>query len=338
VIVYVGAGSGRFRDLVIAAGHGQMSSRQVSSFRIPAKGRWALDNGAWIDFVHRKPFDNEQFLSRIQRVSELPDDRLPDWCVTPDIVASRLSLPYSMRWRQALAHTDRRLKWYLAVQDFMTFEDVEVALCLEPFDGIFIGGSRPWKLSTAEQWTAWAHDRGLPVHLARVNGPEPLQWAVDIGADSVDGTGWVKAGQAWLPYLQNVPLPKQMLFKGLRDLPENWIRFGIYLESIWSERAWVGWSKTDCPTVLSNPERIRRMDPHEFLDWLEASYIDQAPDGASPLKLEFGKLYLDTSRDKLPHFKSAEDVEVWKRWVIWELERLVAPTVPPPPPEVLPRP
>jgi hypothetical protein len=338
MIVYVGAGSGKFRDLVIAAGHGQMSSRQASSFRTPSVGRWALDNGAWIDFIHREPFDNHQFLERIHAVSELPDDRLPDWCVVPDIVASRLSLPYSLRWRQALAGSDRRLRWYLAVQDFMTFEDVEAALCLEPFDGIFIGGSTPWKIATAEQWIAWGHDRELPVHLARINGPNWLQWAVNIGADSVDGTGWVKAGAKWLPYLQDVPKPMRSLFKGLRDIPENWVRFGIYLESIWSEKAWKGWSKSECPTTLSNPEEIRRMDPDEFLTWLEDTYTERPAEDADVWRRDFARMYIATARDKMPEFKNPEEIELWKRWVLWEVERLVTPTTPPPPPEILPRP
>lgn len=103
MIVYVGAGSGELRNLIIAAGHGQMVSRQPSSFRIPAHGRWAFDNGAFIDWKYGKPFDNNEYLKRLRRIDELPDEFLPDWCVCPDIVGTASSLAYSLEWKSFLA-------------------------------------------------------------------------------------------------------------------------------------------------------------------------------------------------------------------------------------------
>lgn len=226
MIVYVGAGSGPLRDLILEAGHGQMVSRQSSSFRIPPRGRWAFDNGAYIDWTHGKPFDNEQYLSRIRRIEELPDERLPDWCVCPDMVGTAMSLPYSLEWRAVLAGYTRRLKWYLALQDHFHPQDVDHALSLEHFDGLFIGGTTRWKLGTSMAWVEFGHKRGFPVHVARVNGPRRLQWAVNIGADSVDGTGWVHAGAKWLPYLQQVPAPEASLFPEEGGFPEEWVRFG----------------------------------------------------------------------------------------------------------------
>ena len=329
MIVYVGAGEGEFRELVVAAGHGQMASRQTGSWRIPSIGPWALDNGAWIDFKHFRQFDTEQFLDRIARLSDLPDDRLPDWCVVPDIVANRMSLPFSLRWRQALSKSDRRLKWYLAVQDFMTFDDVQAALCAEPFDGLFIGGSDAWRSGTVEQWIGFGHDQGLPVHLARANGPNKLQWAVNMGADSIDGTGWVRAYYKWLPHLQNVPEPQNFLMELGPDLPEAWIRFGVYLESIWSKKDWKRWSKQECLVTEANPEHIRVMTPEEYLDWIEGNYLGETLWDPEPWRPMTGKLFLDENRGM--EFATEAEQEFWKRHVMWEFERIMLPPVPPAP-------
>lgn len=331
MIVYVGAGSGPFRDLIIELGHGQMVSRQAGAFRVPKKGRWAFDNGAYVDFLHGLPFDTEEYLRRIEQLNALPDERLPDWCVTPDIVADRTSLTFSLRWRQTLARAaDRRLRWYLAVQDFMTIEDVHYAMCLEPFDGLFIGGSTAWKKETAEKWVHWGHHvMGVPVHIARVNGPGPLQWAVDIDADSVDGTGWVRAGQMWVPWLKDIPTKQLRLFPFSPEMPSQWIRFGIYLEGIWGETDWQRWTKDPCP-LFERPKEIEAWSPEEFVDRLHEEYIAPLPEtGPDAWRRQFAEIYLQSA---LQGFTGRADVELWKRWVLWELERILKSPVPPEPP------
>lgn len=327
MIVYVGAGSGPFRWLVIQAGHGQMVSPQVGAFRIPEYGRWAFDNGAYTDYLHGEVFDEALYAQRLEEISALPDDRLPDWAVVPDIVADPTSLAYSLRWRQALAGTDRRLKWYLAIQDFMTPEDVLHAMCLEPFDGLFIGGSTRWKWETAAKWVQWGHDHGLPVHIARVNGPEPLRRAIDIGADSVDGTGWVRAGQAWYPALKDLPMPFKKLFpKETPEIPEHWLQFGQYLQGIWGERDWKRWAKEGLP-IVEDAQSIDGMSPEDFIKWLESSYLPKAQDETRKV---MAANYLKEA-SKIPSFSGAGEIALWKRFVLWELERIVLVPVPPAP-------
>lgn len=331
MIVYVGAGSGPFRWLVIQAGHGQMVSPQVGAFRIPEYGRWAFDNGAYTDYLHGEVFDDALYAQRLQEISTLPDNRLPDWCVVPDIVADPTSLAYSLRWRQALHGVDRRLKWYLAIQDFMTPEDVLHAMCLEPFDGLFIGGSTKWKWETASKWVQWGHDHGLPVHLARVNGPGPLQRAVDMGADSIDGTGWVRAGAAWYPALKDVPLPHKTLFaKETPEIPEHWLKFGQYLQGIWSERDWKRWAKEGLP-IVEEAQSVDAMSPEDFLQWLESSYLPKAQDETRRM---IAANYLNEA-SKVPSFSGPGEIALWKRFILWELERILI--VPAPPAPELPR-
>lgn len=331
MIVYVGAGSGPFRDLIIAAGHGQMVSPQPGAFRMPTHGRWAFDNGAYTDWLHGEPFDDARYLQRLSQITFLPDDRLPDWCVVPDIVADPTSLSYSLRWRQALYDADRRLRWYLAIQDFMTPDDVLRALALEPFDGLFIGGSTAWKWGTAEKWVAWGHEHGLPVHLARVNGFGPLQRAVDIGADSIDGTGWVIAGAKWYPYLKNVPTKSLSLFTNKNpEIPKQWLKFGSYLESIWGERDWKRWAKEEHASQ-EIPETLRAMSPEAFLSWIEDEYVSVAPtSGPEDWRGKAARLYLDAAGKKVS-FVNHEEMEMWKRWVLWEIERILITPIPPAP-------
>ena len=52
----------------------------------------------------------------------------------------------------------------------------------------FIGGSTNWKRENAERF------KGISrlLHIGRVNEPKRLYWAYDIGADSVDGSGWFR--------------------------------------------------------------------------------------------------------------------------------------------------
>jgi len=273
MIVYVGAGSGPFRDLVIDAGHGQMVSRQAGAFRIPKRGRWAFDNGAFTDWKNHVPFDDEEFLKRLRKIEALPAERKPDWCVCPDMVGERTSLAYSLEWRDLLERYSPGLRWYLALQDYVHPDDVLHTLKLAHFDGIFIGGTTPWKLETAASWVKLGHEQGLPVHLARVNGPNRLQWAVDIGADSVDGTGWVHAGAKWLPYLQNVPRPNPGLFPIETELREEWRKFGAWLKGLWKTQKKF---QERLPAVAEDDydryDRIADMEPVEFVEWFERMY------------------------------------------------------------------
>ena len=77
-----------------------------------------------------------------------------------------------------------------ALQDGWTAEVVRVC-SIDPrpegqFDGIFVGGSLPWKLATGAQWVTFAHERAMPCHVGRVGTPKHVAWARRIGADSID--------------------------------------------------------------------------------------------------------------------------------------------------------
>lgn len=312
MIVYVGAGSGAFRDLVLEAGHGQIVSRQAWAFRVPKKGRWAFDNGAYTDWKNGEPFDNEEFLRRVRQVADLPEERLPDWCVCPDVVGTETSLLYSLRWRSMLRDYAPQLKWYLALQDYVHPDDVGHALCLEHFDGLFVGGTTEWKLDTSSAWVEWGHRRGLPVHVARVNGPNRLRWAVTIKADSVDGTGWVHAGARWLPHLQELPEPeREGLFPARTGFPAEWIRFGAWLRDIWTTPAdWKARLESD-EELWEFSQSIWALSPQEFAEWFSRAY-------GMPLKVPKGG------------FDTPKEYKEWAWDNLAQAEHYLGPRPPPP--------
>lgn len=293
MIVYVGAGSGPFRDLVLAAGHGQIVSRQAWAFRVPKKGRWAFDNGAYTDWKNGESFDNEEFLRRVRQVSELPEDRLPDWCVCPDMVASSVSLVHSLEWKAMLKDYAPRLKWYLALQDHVHPDDVDHALCLERFEGLFVGGTTEWKWDTAPAWVDWGHMRGLPVHVARVNGPGPLAEATAFGADSVDGTGWVRAGGRWLPALQRIPERQAIIPPPGKEFPAQWLRFGAWLREIQSVEDWRRRLDEEADQEAW-VDAVWSLSPAEFVEWYSRSYAPLAlPQGGFASEKEYREWAMD---------------------------------------------
>jgi predicted HTH domain antitoxin len=268
MIVYVGRGTGPLRDRIIAAGHGQLVSRQADGFRIPKKGRWVFDNGAFIDWKHGRPFDGGEFLRRLDRIYELPRDRWPDWCVVPDLVADPRSLEYSIEWRTKLRFKFNEFRWYLALQDWVFEGGIDEAFIEERFDGLFIGGSTDWKHRYAEHWVYEGHSRyGVPVHLARVNGPRLLQWAINIGADSVDGTGWVRAGERWIHLLEKLPRFDPSFIETVDPAVRG-------KDTIDAELEYLAAYKAYDPEAISfeRAARLRAMSHREFVEWLAEVY------------------------------------------------------------------
>lgn len=66
-------------------------------------------------------------------------------------------------------------------------------------DAVFIGGSTIWKMSdTAHRLVDQAKQRGLWVHMGRVNGARRMQAAASWGVDSVDGSGYSRWFDTWV--------------------------------------------------------------------------------------------------------------------------------------------
>ncbi|MGL4884026.1 MAG: hypothetical protein ACRC8K_23650, partial [Waterburya sp.] len=102
--------------------------------------------------------------------------------VVPDVVADRKrTIDLWFEWESRLRSYNCPLAF--AVQNEMTCQDVPPNV-----DVIFVGGTFNWKWRTAAYWC-----KNFPhVHIARVNSWQRLWYCKEIGAKSIDGTGWVK--------------------------------------------------------------------------------------------------------------------------------------------------
>jgi len=135
-----------------------------------------LDNGAFSAWKNQRPFPEKKFLSLMRRYPKY------DFIVVPDIVAGGVeSLKFSLGWLDRIMRPR-----YLAVQDGMLINDI--VYYLEEFDGVFVGGTLPWKMETARSWADTAHLHGLKCHVGRIGTWEGLLTMHHYGVDSIDTT------------------------------------------------------------------------------------------------------------------------------------------------------
>jgi len=163
--------------------------------------RWpyyAIDNGAYANWRAKKEFDEKAFYRIVCKAEQYlrETQRYPEFIVLPDIVAGGTeSLAFSKEWYRELTGGIQyfSMRYYLAVQDGMTEEDVWRALRAMPkVCGIFVGGTMKWKLETSEQWSKFAKHLGIGCHIGRIGPTNRIVWAKRIGASSIDSTTWVQ--------------------------------------------------------------------------------------------------------------------------------------------------
>ncbi len=168
---------------------------------------WAADNDAF------RAWDEDRYLAMLARTESWDLDRCL-FVAAPDVVAD------------AQATLDRFWNWYpeIAGRGFpiaLVGQDGAEDLGLEwpAFDALFIGGSTAWKLSTAvADLAAEAKRQGKWLHVGRVNTRRRLRIAYDLGADSVDGTGWSKWPDFYLthelPFLHGLHRQRTLFTRG----------------------------------------------------------------------------------------------------------------------------
>jgi hypothetical protein len=134
---------------------------------------YALDNGAFTGF---NPDIFTQHINRPNRFHR------PLWVAVPDAIADpEMTFRRWHKWNRIVAAHGFKLAF--VAQDGMEPQDVPPEA-----DCVFIGGTTDWKISNAYKFK----DVAKLLHIGRVNTLGRLKWAEDIGADSVDGTGWFR--------------------------------------------------------------------------------------------------------------------------------------------------
>lgn len=152
------------------------------------------DNGCFNTSKPGRTFDADRWLRWLERVplrgclfAVLPD--VLEWFTDPETGAL---FPVG----NVDATLERSALYVDAVKQMgfpaaLVAQDGLADLDTVPFDvdAIFIGGSDAYKLGTdAARVTAQAKDRGMWVHMGRVNSGKRLAYAASIGCDSADGT------------------------------------------------------------------------------------------------------------------------------------------------------
>jgi hypothetical protein len=141
---------------------------------------FALDNGRYPAWDKGIEWNEEAFLGMLERVQE---SRLaPRWVLVPDRVGDRDG---TLREWDAWCHRLEQFSWPLAfaAQDGMSIDDVPQEAAV-----VFVGGTTKWKRSTLWQWC-----QDFPrVHVGRINTGLWLWECHRAGAESCDGTGWLR--------------------------------------------------------------------------------------------------------------------------------------------------
>ncbi len=135
---------------------------------------YALDNGC---FTGWKP---KEFMGMLYKARTIKNK--PLWVVVPDVVGdAEATLNLWHEWKTRVQSFGFPLAF--ACQDGIEPKDV-------PLDAecAFIGGTTDWKIKNAHRFKGVCN----LLHIGRVNSLVRLKWAHRIGADSIDGTGWLK--------------------------------------------------------------------------------------------------------------------------------------------------
>lgn len=201
--VYVGQTRAKRLILELAAlGIGECTVRhELPPRRLP----FFLDNGAFRDWKAGLPFDEVAFVASLAKCAGL--GLKPDFVIAPDVVmGGRESLAISNAWSERLAG----LPLYLAVQNGMSAADV--APHLWRYAGVFVGGDLAWKKATGVSWVDLAHEHGLKAHLARAGTARRVEWAHDVGFDSLDSSLPLWASRNLRPFLGALDRSQGRLF------------------------------------------------------------------------------------------------------------------------------
>lgn len=152
---------------------------------------YALDNGAFPAFTKGKAWDSGGFLRLLDRAAAA--QQAPLWVAVPDVVADRRA---TLSAWELWAPRVRGYGWPLAfvVQDGMKPADVPADA-----DVVFVGGTTTWKRRTVPMWCR----EFTRVHVGRINTERWLWYCDHHGAESCDGTGWMRGDPVQLAGLAN---------------------------------------------------------------------------------------------------------------------------------------
>jgi hypothetical protein len=128
-------------------------------------------------------FDEERYVRMLARLEGLA----VSWVALPDVVGNaRTTLELAQRWLPVLA--SHGLPAAFVAQDGLDPSDIPPSVSC-----VFLGGTDRYKLGPGGRAAvAEARERGLAVHVGRVNSVKRIAYAGRLGADTIDGSGFSK--------------------------------------------------------------------------------------------------------------------------------------------------
>jgi hypothetical protein len=144
---------------------------------------WAADNAAF-----SKP-DIEKFKRMIWSIWSRDRFRIPEWVAVPDVVGDHnatlaLFHAWVAEWEYEVGYVPIPLAFVL--QNGATIASVP----WDQIDAVFVGGDDWFKLKGCHKLIDHAKSREKIVHIGRVNSLKRLKYAIEMDADSVDGSGF----------------------------------------------------------------------------------------------------------------------------------------------------
>lgn len=156
----------------------------------PVDMPWATDNAAYSNWDKDKFF---QLLDKIGGCFENP----PLWVAAPDVVGNAIETAKLFKMWEPIIRM-YGLQVALVLQNGQ--ESIGWGTHEKNFDAIFIGGDNEFKLGKyARHCVRRAKEMGKWVHMGRVNSLKRIDYAREIGCDSVDGTACSMYPDAHIP-------------------------------------------------------------------------------------------------------------------------------------------
>lgn len=143
------------------------------------KTPWAIDNFAFVGF------NADAFRKTLYRMKNMTGCV---FVVAPDVPMNAIETSRQFdQWRYEIADLGYPVAY--AAQDGIEHTEIPWS----DFSALFIGGSTVWKMSSEViRLIREAKDRGKYTHIGRVNSLRRLKYAISLGVDSVDGSGYAR--------------------------------------------------------------------------------------------------------------------------------------------------
>lgn len=177
-MLYLSGAKNRVMRDDLATGHIGLLNTPGNAYALDGVAVWAMDNGA---FTGKYPGD-DAYLATLDKYAAHRDRCL--FVAVPDVVGDG---PATLQRFPEMAARIRAAGWPVALvlQDGMRVDDIPWADC----DWVFVGGSTEWKLGhAAAVLIAEAKQRGVRVHVGRVNSARRFALFAGLGCDTADGT------------------------------------------------------------------------------------------------------------------------------------------------------